>query len=110
MALKNQQIILAGGTGGLGSALSTLLLEENANLTLSFQHQEQRARQWQSRAALVQADLTSSAGRAKLLSAAPSLYGLVVLAGDPARVSDPSQMEAAMLRSHAVNYLGPILL
>jgi NAD(P)-dependent dehydrogenase (short-subunit alcohol dehydrogenase family) len=110
MALKNQEIILAGGTGGLGSALSTLLLEENAKLTLTFHHQDQRARQWEGRATLLQADLTSASDRTKLLSAVPSLYGLVVLAGDPARVSDPAQMESAMLRSHAVNYLGPILL
>jgi pteridine reductase len=109
-SLRDKSIILAGGAGGLGSALSTLLFAENAKLTLSFHHQEQRARQWEGRAALVQADLTSSSDRAKLLAAAPSLYGLVVLAGDPARVSDPSQMESAMLRSHAVNYLGPILL
>jgi len=33
-----------------------------------------------------------------------------VLAGDPARVSDPSRTEAVMARSHQVNYLGPILL
>ena len=33
-----------------------------------------------------------------------------MLAGDPARIADPAQTEAAMLRSHEVNYLGPILL
>jgi NAD(P)-dependent dehydrogenase (short-subunit alcohol dehydrogenase family) len=38
------------------------------------------------------------------------MYGLVVLTGDPARVADPSQMEAAMRRSHDANYFGPILL
>jgi 3-oxoacyl-[acyl-carrier protein] reductase len=35
---------------------------------------------------------------------------LVVFAGDPSRVSDPSEMEAAMRKSHDVNYLGPMLL
>jgi NAD(P)-dependent dehydrogenase (short-subunit alcohol dehydrogenase family) len=35
---------------------------------------------------------------------------LVVLAGDPARISDPAEVEAAMRRSHDTNYLGPILL
>lgn len=109
-SLQGKEIILAGGTGGLGSALAALLLEEGARLTLSFFRDRQRALQWEDRAAVVQADLTSAADRSKLLDAAPSLYGLVVLTGDPARVSDARQMESSMLQSHAVNYLGPILL
>jgi 3-oxoacyl-[acyl-carrier protein] reductase len=109
-ALRGKEIILAGGTGGLGSAAAALLLEEGARLTLSFLRQEKRARQWEGRATLVQADLASSSDRVRLLDAAPSLYGLVVFAGDPARVSEASQMESAMLHSHAVNYLGPVLL
>src|SRR5580658_9656961 len=96
-SLRDKEIILAGGTGGLGSALAALLLEEGAHLTLSFLRQDQRADQWKNRATLLQADLTSSSDRAKLLNAAPAFYGLVVLAGDPARVTDPSQMEAALL-------------
>jgi len=59
---------------------------------------------------VIQADLSSAADRVRLLAAAPELYGLVVLAGDPARVADPAQTEAAMHRSHEANYLGPILL
>jgi NAD(P)-dependent dehydrogenase (short-subunit alcohol dehydrogenase family) len=86
------------------------LVEEGVHLTLSFHRQESRARQWEGRAGLVQADITSASDRTRLLNAAESLYGLVVLVGDPARVSDASQMESAMLQSHAVNYLGPILL
>jgi len=109
-SLRGKAIVLAGGAGGLGSAIATLLLEEGARLTLSFLRHENRAGHWVSRAAVVQADLASSSDRAKLLDAAPSLYGLVVLAGDPARVSDASQMESAMLRSHEVNYMGPVLL
>jgi NAD(P)-dependent dehydrogenase (short-subunit alcohol dehydrogenase family) len=109
-SLRGKQIILAGGTGGLGSAVATLLLQEGARLTLSYFRQEERASQWDGRATIVQADLAESSDRTKLLDAAPSLYGVVVLAGDPARVSDTLNLESAMLRSHAVNYLGPILL
>jgi NAD(P)-dependent dehydrogenase (short-subunit alcohol dehydrogenase family) len=90
--------------------VATLLLEEGARLMLSFLRQEDRAREWEGRAALVQADLTCSSDRTRLLDDAQSLYGLVVLAGSAARVSDPSQMESAMRQSHEVNYLGPILL
>ena len=109
-SLRGKEIILAGGTGGLGSVAAALLLEEGARLTLSFLRHEKRARQWEGRATLLQADLASSSDRARLLDVAPSLYGLVVFAGDPARVSEAFQMESAMLQSHAVNYLGPILL
>jgi 3-oxoacyl-[acyl-carrier protein] reductase len=109
-SLRGKEVILAGGTGGLGTAVATFLVEEGVQLTLSFRGQESRARQWEGRAALVQADITSASDRTRLLNAAESLYGLVVLVGDPARVSDASHMESAMLQSHAVNYLGPILL
>jgi NAD(P)-dependent dehydrogenase (short-subunit alcohol dehydrogenase family) len=109
-SLRGRSIILAGGTGGLGSAVASLLLDEGACLTLSFCRQEGRARQWENRATLVQADITSASDRAKLLASTEALYGLVILAGDPARVTDLSQVESAMLQSHAVNYMGPILL
>jgi NAD(P)-dependent dehydrogenase (short-subunit alcohol dehydrogenase family) len=109
-SLRDKQIILAGGTGGLGSAVGTLLLQEGVQLMLSFLRDVERAHQWEDRAAVVQADLTSSSDRSKLLDVAPSLYGLVVLTGDPARVSESCPMESAMLVSHAANYLGPILL
>jgi hypothetical protein len=36
--------------------------------------------------------------------------GLVVFTGDPARVAEPSHLEAALQRSHELNYAGPILL
>ena len=61
-------------------------------------------------ACVVQADITSRDDRQRLLECAPELYGLVVMAGDAARVSSPAQLEDAMERSHRVNYLGPVLL
>jgi len=102
--------VLAGGTGGLGSAVASLLIAEGARVILSYRGNRERAARWQSSATVMEADLTDAKARARLLDAAPALYGLVVLAGNPARVSDPSQTEAAMIRSHQVNYLGPILL
>ncbi|MGH9665167.1 MAG: SDR family NAD(P)-dependent oxidoreductase, partial [Bryobacteraceae bacterium] len=79
-------------------------------LTVSFRANAERAAAFGGIAALVQADLTNAADRARLLDAAPELYGLAVFAGDPARVKDPAQMEALLAHSHAVNYEGPILL
>jgi NAD(P)-dependent dehydrogenase (short-subunit alcohol dehydrogenase family) len=109
-SLKGREVVLAGGAGGLGSAVASRLVAEGARVILSFHRNRERASCWQDRAVVIQADLTAAEDRARLLAAAPNLYGLVVLAGDPARVSEPGEVEAAMRRSHEVNYLGPILL
>ena len=104
------EIVLAGGSGGLGAATAELLGAEVLRLIVSYRSNEQRAQKLAGIAKLVQADLTIREDRERLLDEAPDIFGLVVFTGDPARVTDPSQTEEAMLRSHAVNYLGPILL
>ena len=109
-SLKGREVVLAGGAGGLGSAVASLLIDEGARVVLSYHSHRERAARWQNAAVVVEADLGDAAARARLLDAAPALYGLVVFAGDPARVADPSQTEAAMARSHQINYEGPILL
>ena len=103
-------IVLAGGAGGLGAATAEVLAAEGFPLVVSYRANAQRAEQLRGIAKLVQADLTIAEDRERLLDAAPDIYGLVVFTGDPARIADPLQTEAAMLRSYAVNYLGPILL
>src|SRR5207248_9613851 len=65
---------------------------------------------WRERASIVQADLADAADRTRLLEAAPGMYGLVILAGDPVRFADASELEGAFRISHDANYLGPILL
>ncbi|MBZ5579465.1 MAG: SDR family oxidoreductase [Acidobacteriia bacterium] len=109
-SLQGREVVLAGGAGGLGSATASLLLAEGARVVLSFRANRERAARWESSATVVQADLSGAADRVRLLDAAPALYGLVIFAGDPARVGNSSQTEAAMVRSHQTNYLGPILL
>jgi 3-oxoacyl-[acyl-carrier protein] reductase len=108
--LRDREIVLAGGSGGLGSATAELLAAEGARLVIGYRRNAERAERWQDRAAVVQADLASAADRGRLLDAARALYGVVVFAGDPARVSDPAQLEEAMARSWEVNCAGPILL
>ena len=109
-SLRGRCLILAGGTGGLGSALAEALIAEGAHLVLSYYTHAERADQWKSSAAVLQADLALAADRRRLLDVYEELYGLVVFAGDPARTRDCSETEAAMSRSHQVNYFGPILL
>ncbi len=109
-SLKGREIVLAGGAGGLGSAVAGLLIAEGARVALGFRGNRERAARWDHAALLVEADIADPAGRARLLDAAPGLYGLVVLVGDPARVTEASQAESAMARSHQINYLAPVLL
>ena len=109
-SLKGRELVLAGGTGGLGTAVASLLISDGARLILGYLSNRERAARWQDSAVVIEADLTRAADRMRLLDAAPALYGLVVLAGDPARVADPAQTEEAMARSHQINYEGPILL
>lgn len=109
-SLEGREIVLAGGTGGLGSATAALLVAQGARVVLSFRADRERAARWENSANLVQADLTVAVDRARLLDSVRRLYGLVVFAGDPARVTEPAQAEAAMARSYSANYLGPILL
>lgn len=109
-SLKGREVVLAGGAGGLGSAVTSLLIAEGARVIVGFRGNRERAAHWEKSAVLLQADITEAAARARLLDAAPAVYGLVVLAGDPARVTDPSQTESAVFHSHQVNYEGPILL
>ncbi|HVP46173.1 MAG TPA: SDR family oxidoreductase [Bryobacteraceae bacterium] len=104
--LRDRQIVLAGGSGGIGSAVAALLAAEGARLVVSYRANRERAQRWSTSAEILQADLAVDADRRRLLDAAPHLYGLVVLAGDPAR----GDSHETLPRSHEVNYLGPILL
>jgi NAD(P)-dependent dehydrogenase (short-subunit alcohol dehydrogenase family) len=88
------EILLAGGSGGLGSATAELLEAEGAHVVIS------------SRTHGLRADITKAADRQALLDAVPKLFGLVVFTGTPAR----GAVEDAMRQSHEVNYEGPILL
>jgi len=92
--VRDLEVLLAGGAGGLGSATADLLSREGARVVISSRNHGLRA------------DITQAADRNLLLDSVPNLYGLVVFSGDPAR----GEIEDAMPRSHAVNYEGPILL
>jgi NAD(P)-dependent dehydrogenase (short-subunit alcohol dehydrogenase family) len=108
--LRDRQIVLAGGAGGLGSAATELLAAEGARVVFSYRRNRERAEKLAPLGTMVQADLASAADRSRLLDAAPSLFGLAVFTGNPARVASEDRLEAAMLQSHEENYAGPILL
>lgn len=108
--LKGREIVLAGGSGGLGSAAARMLAEENPRLVVSYHRNAERAAALDGIARIVACDVTKAEDRARLLDAAPELYGLVVFTGDPSRVKSAAEFEEAARRAQEVNYLGPIAL
>src|SRR5712692_7191701 len=109
-SLEGRELILVGGSGGVGSASTELLAAAGARLIIGYRANEARAREFEKLGRLVRADITRPQDRKTLLDAAGELYGLVIFAGDPARAKSPEELEAAMRLSLDVNYLGPILM
>jgi NAD(P)-dependent dehydrogenase (short-subunit alcohol dehydrogenase family) len=105
-SLRDRVIVLAGGSGGLGSACARLLAAEGAKLLVTYRSNAARAAALAGVAEIAQADLTIQADRDRILERAGGLYGAVVFAGDPSRAAG---LEAAMRHSHEANYLGPVL-
>ncbi len=102
--LRDKEIIVAGGAGGLGIALTRMLIAEGARVTVSYVQNKERAESIEGVANVIQADLTRDEDRARLLDAAPSLYGVAVYSGMAARSED------LMEESMRVNYFGPVRL
>ena len=102
--MQDRVVVLAGGSGGLGSVTARLLAAEGAQVVVGYSREAERA------AALglpaCRADIRTAEGRKTLLDAAPGLYGLVVFVGDPGRGAE----EETLRRSMEINYLGPVLL
>ena len=120
--LAGKTILVAGGTGGLGSAVSALLARDGANLIVGFHRNQSRAERLRRNIAetfgaeiqLVKGDIAEPAVRTRYIEKARAtdggLYGLVCLVGDPARVKFDEVKEADLLTSMETNYVGPVLL
>ncbi len=103
-SLRGLEIVLAGGTGGLGSETARMLVRDGARITASYKSNRTRAEELGKGEAVMQADLSNAEDRSRLLAAAPALYGLVVFSGSPARSEE--LLEASL----ETNFLGPIRL
>lgn len=108
--LQGKEIVVAGGTGGLGSVLCGVLAKEGARLAIGYRENTARAEAVSKYGTLVKGDLTQAADRKRLLDSVGSLYGLVVLAGIPARAGNPADLDQTMRTAMEVNYQGPVLL
>jgi NAD(P)-dependent dehydrogenase (short-subunit alcohol dehydrogenase family) len=121
-AIGGRVVLVPGGAGGLGAAITALLLQDGALPVVGYRSQRGRALAFQQKmqdlhggpVALVEGDVGDPAVRERYLQAAVDikgeLYGLVALPGDPARVK-PEELDAEALRaSFAANYEAPVLL
>lgn len=121
-SLGGRVVLVPGGAGGLGAAITALLLQDGALPVVGYRSQRGRALAFQQKlqdlyggpVTLVEGDIADPAVREKYLAAAMAvkgdLYGLVALPGDPARVK-PEELTAEALRaSFQANYEAPVLL
>jgi NAD(P)-dependent dehydrogenase (short-subunit alcohol dehydrogenase family) len=121
-SLAGRVVLLPGGMGGLGAAVTALLLQDGALPVVAYRESRGRALAFQQKlqdlyggpVSVVQADVETDEGREAALKAAldlkGELYGLVALTGDPARVKPEELGEAALQASFAANFEAPILL
>jgi len=108
-------VILAGGSGGLGSAVARSAVEHGYKPIIGFLKNEERAGALASELGCpaIGGDIAEAAVRKNLIAAAlgqGELYGLVVLAGDPARVPLEKATADDLLESMRINFAGPVLM
>jgi len=121
-ALGGRVVLLPGGFGGLGAAITSLLLQDGALPVVGYRSNRGHAMALQQKlqdlhggpVALVEGDITDPKARQRYVEAAlavkDELYGLVALAGDPARVKPEDLDDAALHDSFEKNYAAPLLL
>jgi 3-oxoacyl-[acyl-carrier protein] reductase len=110
-----KSIILAGGSGGLGAVAARRIAERGYRPVIGYLKNSERAAALAAELACpaIGGDIASAAVRQELIAAASTqgeLYGLVVLAGDPARVPIETATVDDLLEAMRVNYAGPVLM
>ena len=121
-ALAGRVVLVSGGAGGLGGAITALLLQDGALPVVAYRSQRGHALAFQQKlqdlygggVTLVEADVATPDGRRKAIEAARTvkgeIYGLVTATGDPARVKPEDLDGAALHASFAANFEAPVLL
>jgi NAD(P)-dependent dehydrogenase (short-subunit alcohol dehydrogenase family) len=113
--MKGKVVVLAGGSGGLGTAVAEALVERGAIPVIGCLSNRERAENLSRRlrAPLVIGDILEESVRRRLLNEAQNageLYGLVPLVGHPARVPLETATEADLLESMRANFVAPVLM
>jgi NAD(P)-dependent dehydrogenase (short-subunit alcohol dehydrogenase family) len=120
--LAGKTVVVAGGTGGLGPATVSLLASEGAQLVVGYRANRARAEELQTtieenfkrKILLVPGDLARLETKRNYAAAVEELRtplaGVVIFAGDPARVTFENLDRDALMTSLETNYVGPVLL
>jgi 3-oxoacyl-[acyl-carrier protein] reductase len=120
--LEGRVILVAGGTGGLGSATVALLARDRATVVAGYLRDRARAEAlkqaveagYGGELRLVEGDIGDPEARARYVEAADrvgeGIYGLICFTGDPARVKFEEATEADLHASARENYVAPVLL
>lgn len=120
--LQGKVVLVAGATGGLGSAAASLLARDGVIVVAGYRSNRERAEALQrsirsaygSEIYLAEGDISDAGVRARYAELADSigegLYGMVCFTGDPARVKFDEVTDAQLRDSLQHNYIAPILL
>ncbi len=120
-SLAGRVVLVPGGAGGLGAAITALVLQDGAIPVVGYRSNKGNALAFQQRLQdqygglihLVEGDVADPAVRKRYLEAALAvkgeLYGLVALTGDPARVKGDLD-SPALQASFVANFEAPVLL
>src|SRR5574340_1026403 len=121
-ALAGRVVLIPGGAGGLGAAITALLVEDGAIPVVGYRSNKGHALALQQNLQdayggivhLVEGDVADPDVRKRYLEAALSVkgevYGLVALTGDPARVKSTDLDARALQASFTANFEAPVLL
>ncbi len=121
-ALEGRVVLVAGGTGGLGSAAVALLARDGAIVVAGYRDDNARAEalkqaleaRYATTVHLVAGDIADPEVRSRYVESADAfgngLYGLVCFTGDPARVKFDDVTGADLHSSMEQNYVAPLLL
>jgi 3-oxoacyl-[acyl-carrier protein] reductase len=119
--IKGKSIILAGGSGGLGAEVAESLCRQGALPVIGYLRNSERAESlarklsanYGMRVPAVGGDILDVTVRQRLLYEAQQggdMYGLVPLAGNPARVPIETATENDLMESMRTNFIGPVLM
>jgi 3-oxoacyl-[acyl-carrier protein] reductase len=121
-ALAGRVILVAGGSGGLGSATAAMLARDGATVVVGYRRDKEKAlalkqaieERFKATIHLVEGDISDAGTRERYVEAAENLgaglYGLICFTGDPARVKFDDVEDSDLQASMQENYIAPVLL